>query len=139
MKNGFKNLSTYLKTSIVTFGTGVFAALIFLVLGLCDVLPLFISLGIFLGSLISGFAYFLQDKITYLTCDDSKKLKYSMFVMFGSSLFLFVLGALIMILHFKASDETFKAVAMLGLGFLGSYLYTTVVYAIIYFGSKKCE
>ena len=44
-----------------------------------------------------------------------------------------------MILHFKASEETFKAVAMLGLGFLGSYLYTTVVYAIIYFGSKKCE
>ena len=103
-------------------------------------LPYFvISLGIFFGSLISGFAYFLQDKITYLTCDDSKKLKYSMFVMFGSSLFLFVLGALIMILHFKASEETFKAIAMIGLGFLGSYLYTTVVYAIIYFGSKKCE
>ena len=94
---------------------------------------------IIIGSGISGISYVLQDKITYLTCDDSKKMKYTMLVMFGTSFFLVVLGALIMILHFIADEETFKTVGLAGLGFLGAYLYTTIVYAIIYFGSKKCE
>ncbi len=139
MKKGFKELSAYMKTSIVSFGTGVFAALIFLILGIFKVLPLVITFGILIGSGISGLSYALQDKITYLTCDDSKKMKYTMLVMFGTSFFLVVLGALIMILHFVADEETFKTVGLAGLGFLGAYLYSTIVYAIIYFGSKKCE
>lgn len=139
MKKGFKELSVYMKTAIVTVASGTFIAAIFLLLGILKVLPLVITFGIIIGSGISGISYILQDKITYLTCDDSKKMKYTMLVMFGTSFFLVVLGALIMILHFVADEETFKTVGLAGLGFLGAYLYTTIVYAIIYFGSKKCE
>lgn len=139
MKKGFKELSVYMKTAIVTIVSGAFIAAIFLLLGILKVLPLVITFGIIIGSGISGISYILQDKITYLTCDDSKKMKYTMLVMFGTSFFLVVLGALIMILHFIADEETFKTVGLAGLGFLGAYLYTTIVYAIIYFGSKKCE
>ena len=139
MKKGFKELSVYMKTAIVTITSGAFIAAIFLLLGILKVLPLVITFGIIIGSGISGISYILQDKITYLTCDDSKKMKYTMLVMFGTSFFLVVLGALIMILHFVADEETFKTVGLAGLGFLGAYLYTTIVYAIIYFGSKKCE
>ena len=62
-----------------------------------------------------------------------------MLVMFATSALLFILGALIMILHFTGNEEAFKVVGLAGLGFLGAYLYTTIVYAIVYFGSKKCE
>ena len=139
MKKGFKELSVYMKTAIVTIASGAFIAAIFLLLGILKVLPLVITFGIIIGSGISGISYILQDKITYLICDDSKKMKYTMLVMFGTSFFLVVFGALIMILHFVADEETFKTVGLAGLGFLGAYLYTTIVYAIIYFGSKKCE
>lgn len=139
MKKGFKELSVYMKTAIVTITSGAFIAAIFLLLGILKVLPLVVTFGIIIGSGISGISYILQDKITFLTCDDSKKMKYTMLVMFGTSFFLVVLGALIMILHFVADEETFKTVGLAGLGFLGAYLYTTIVYAIIYFGSKKCE
>ena len=128
-----------MKTAIVTIGSGAFIGAIFLILGICEVLPLVITFGILIGSTLSGFSYALQDRITYMNCDDSKKLRYSMLVMFGSSFFLLVLGALIMILHFMGADDAFKIVGLAGLGFLGAYLYTTIVYAIIYFGSKKCE
>ena len=137
MKNKFKDLTTYMKTAIIAFGCGTFVAAIFLVLGICKILPIFISLGILLGAFIGGLSYVLQDKITYMNCDDSKKLKYTMAVMFIGSFCLLVLGALVMIMHFKASKEAFEAVAMLGLGFLGSYLFTTGVYTVIYFRSKK--
>lgn len=128
-----------MKTGIIAICSGAFVAAIFLILGICKVLPIVIAFGILLGSSITGGAYLFQDKITYLNCDDSKKLKYTMLVMFASSLFLVILGALIMILHFTGNEEAFKVVGLAGLGFLGAYLYTTIVYAIIYFGSKKCE
>ncbi len=139
MKKSFKDCSVYMKTAVITICSGAFIAAIFLLLGILKVLPLVITFGIIIGSGISGISYILQDKITYLTCDDSKKMKYTMLVMFGTSFFLVALGALIMILHFVADEETFKTVGLAGLGFLGAYLYTTIVYAIIYFGSKKCE
>ena len=128
-----------MKTGIITICSGAFVAAIFLVLGICNVLPLVITFGILLGSSITGVAYMFQDKITYLNCDESKKIKYSMLVMFCTSALLVILGALIMIFHYTGNDEAFKVVGLAGLGFLGAYLYTTVVYAIIYFGSKKCE
>lgn len=139
MKNSFKDLTTYMKTAIIEFGCGTFVALIFLILGICNVLPILISLGILLGATIGGLSYVLQDKITYMNCDDSKKLKYTMAVMFIGSFFLLILGVLVMVVHFKASEEVFKAVAMLGLGFLGSYFFSTIVYTITYIRSKKCE
>ena len=139
MKKSFKELSVYMKTAIVTICSGAFVAAIFLVLGILEILPLVITFGIIIGSGIGGLSYILQDKITFLTCDDNKKMKYTMLVMFGTSFFLVVLGALVMILHFVADEETFKTVGLAGLGFLGAYLYTTIVYCIIYFGSKKCE
>lgn len=128
-----------MKTGIVTICSGAFAAAFFLILGICNVLPLVITFGILLGSSITGVAYVFQDKITYLNCDESKKIKYSMLVMLCTSALLVVLGALIMIFHYTGNDEAFKVVGLAGLGFLGAYLYTTIVYAIIYFGSKKCE
>ena len=139
MKKSFKDCSVYMKTAVITICSGAFVAAIFLILGICKVLPIVITFGILLGTSISGVSYMLQEKITYLTCDDSKKLKYTMLVMFTTSFFLFVLGALVIILHAVGNDEAFKAVGLAGLGFLGAYLYTTAVYAIIYFGSKKCE
>ena len=139
MKKSFKDCSVYMKTGIITICSGAFVAAFFLVLGICNVLPLVITFGIILGSSITGGAYLLQDKITYLTCDENKKIKYSMLVMFATSALLFVLGALVMILHYTGNEEAFKVVGLAGLGFLGAYLYTTIVYAIIYFGSKKCE
>ena len=87
MKKGFKELSVYMKTAIVTIVSGAFIAAIFLLLGILKVLPLVITFGIIIGSGISGISYILQDKITYLTCDDSKKMKYTMLVMFGTSFF----------------------------------------------------
>ena len=128
-----------MKTGIITICSDAFVAAIFLILGICNVLPLVITFGIILGSSITGGAYIFQDKITYLNCDESKKIKYSMLVMFCTSALLVVLGALIMIFHYTGNDEAFKVVGLAGLGFLGAYLYTTIVYAIIYFGSKKCE
>ena len=139
MKKSFKDCSVYMKTGIITICSGAFVAAIFLILGICNVLPIVITFGILMGSTISGAGYLFQDKITYLNCDESKKIKYSMLVMFGTSFFLLCLGALIMILHFLGNEEAFKVVGLAGLGFLGAYLYTTIVYAIIYFGSKKCE
>lgn len=128
-----------MKTGIITICSGAFVAAFFLILGICNVLPLVITFGILLGSSITGVAYVFQDKITYLNCEESKKIKYSMLVMFCTSALLVVLGALIMIFHYTGNDEAFKVVGLAGLGFLGAYLYTTIVYAIIYFGSKKCE
>ena len=139
MKKSFKDCSVYMKTGIITICSGAFVGAIFLTLGICNVLPIVITFGILMGSTICGAGYIFQDKITYLNCDDSKKLRYTMLVMFASSLFLVILGALIMILHFTGNEEAFKIVGLAGLGFLGSYLYTTIVYAIVYFGSKKCE
>ena len=128
-----------MKTGIIAICSGAFVAVIFLFLGICKVLPIVITFGILLGSSITGASYLFQEKITYLNCDDSKKLKYTMLVMFGTSSLLFILGILIMVLHFTGNEEGFRIVGLTGLGFLGAYLYTTIVYAIVYFGSKKCE
>lgn len=131
MKNLFAKFNIYTKTFIVAFGSGVLVSLILLVLGLCNLLSLFIPLGIFLGSLFSGFSYFALGKIECLDCDSAKKAKLTMAVIYIRLFLLLTFEVTEVILQLKLNIILFNP-----FGFLGAYLFTTGVFTIFALGAK---
>ena len=134
MKKLFANLSLYTKTFVVSFGSGLFVSLVLLVLGLFDLLSLFIPLGIILGSLFSGFSYFALGKIDSLDCDAGKKTKYTTAVMFVRLVLLLTFIAVEVFVQLKTGVVLFNPY-----GFLGAYFFTSIVYGLFYFGEKNVK
>ena len=134
MKKFFENLNLYTKTFAVSFACGFFVSLILMILGFCNILSLFIPLGIFLGSLFSGFSYFVLGKVDDLDIEPVKKTKYSMIIIYVRLFLLIGLEALEVLLWKLTNITLFNP-----FGFLGAYLFTSIVFMIFYFGEKNVK
>lgn len=132
MKKILGNMNLYTKTFAISFASGFLVSLILLVLGCFNILSLFIPLGIFLGSLFSGFSYFVLGKVDSLDIDPGKKTKYSIVIIYIRLFLLIGLEALEVLLQLLKGIELFNP-----FGFLGAYLLTSVIYVIFYFGEKN--
>lgn len=133
MKKAFENLNMYTKTFAVAFGTGVLVSLVLLILGLNNILSLFIPLGVFLGSFLSSFSYFVLGKLDSIEIDPAKKTKFTIVIIYVRLFLLLALVVLEAFLQLKANIMLFNAYA-----FLGGYLFTSLVFGVFYFGRKKC-
>lgn len=134
MKKLFANLNLYTKTFVVAFGSGVLVSLVLMILGFCDLLSLFIPLGIFLGSLFSAFSYFALGKIDCIECDSARKAKLTMAVIYIRLFLLLAFEITEVILQLKANIVLFNP-----FGFLGAYLFTTIVFTIFAMGAKHAS
>ena len=139
MKNRWSNLNLYIKTFVISFVVGLSVSFILLILGLFDLVSLFIPLGIFIGTMISSLSYLIFGKISDMNADDSKKMKMSMAVVFGRLLLLASLVVVDVFMISKLEITLFDP-----FGFLGAYFFTAIVYGIMFLNvkrsdSKKCE
>lgn len=133
MKKIFINSNLYIKTFFIAFFAGCFVSSVLLILGLCNLLTLFIPLGIFLGTLFSSLSYLLLGKISDSKMDDSKKTKFSIGVIYVRLLILISLMLLEVFFQLKMDIILFNP-----FGFLGAYFFTSIIYGIFYMGGRKC-
>ncbi|MCQ2087121.1 MAG: hypothetical protein MJZ37_03505 [Bacilli bacterium] len=132
MKKLFENSTLYTKTFLVSFGAGILVSLVLVILGIFDLLSLFIPLGIFLGSAFSAFSYFALGKIETMNIDNNAKAKFTTAVMFVRLALLLVFIAIEVFVQLKTEIVLFNPY-----GFLGAYFFTSIVFGLFYFGEKN--
>lgn len=134
MKKFFENMTIYTKTFVISLAAGVFVSLVLLILGLCNLLSLFIPLGIILGTLLSSLSYFALGKIENIDCDANRKLKLSMTVIYVRLALLILIEVTEVLLQYFGIVKLFDPI-----GFLGAFFFTFVVFLICSLGEKHAN
>lgn len=134
MKEFWAKLTSYSKSAFVTLIIGVAVSITLFALSFCNLLSIFIPIGIILGTLLISISYFLLDKIGEMS-NENAKLKYSMIVSVVRLFLLVGLTVLEALLQLKLELELFNP-----FGFIGAYLFGSTV-SIIFMAveKKKCS